>query len=69
MSAALSSLLQYLLPTNPHHTWAYAITACLFACIPSATRRLGGVLLFVIIASGSISLFVGDVLRNFTPAD
>lgn len=62
------SHLEFLQPGNPFRPWAIALGACLAACVPASTRRMGGILLFVLAAVGTIAFFVDDALRTFTPS-
>jgi hypothetical protein len=45
-----------------------ALGACIVACLPPATRRLGGILFFVIAGVGAIYFFLNDAFRTFAPS-
>ncbi len=61
------TLPDFLQPESPFRPWAFAMGACLIASLPPRTRRMGGVLLFVVAGVAVLFFFLQDVFASFTP--
>lgn len=55
-------------PDSSFRPWALALTACLFACLPRASRRLGGTLLIVLAGVWGFCFFVNAAYQSYAPS-
>lgn len=62
------TLPDFLQPQSPLRPWALAAGACLLACLSSNTRRVGGILFFVVLGVAGIFFFLNHVYVEFTPS-
>jgi len=56
-----------LLTDNPLRPWALATVASLIACVPPGSRRVGAVLLAVVVISFAISFSLTNIFASFSP--
>lgn len=52
---------------NPLRPWALALAACVIACLPPKTRRVGGIFLCVLGGVAGVSFFIQSVYHSFLP--
>ena len=61
------TLPDFLQPDSPFRPWAILLGTCLLACLPRASRRLGGILLFVVAGVAGVNFFLTNVFASYLP--
>ena len=61
------TLPEFLQPDSPFRPWAIILGVCLLACLPRTSRRLGGILLFVVAGVAVVNFFLTNVFASYLP--
>ena len=61
------TLPELLLPQNPFRPWVFTLGACLLACLPRRTRRIGAILLLMVAGAAALDFFLDYTFKSFAP--